>query len=92
MHPERWPSPIVSGFLATLLDSARRVMVRDVFRLSPGCRKKSDGRSLSFERLEERLAMTWIGAPPVNIVPPADAVSATLNSKNDDKGGDRDDD
>jgi hypothetical protein len=47
--------------------------------------KRSNGRRLCIEPLEERLALTWAGVPPTSIAVPTGALAVTL-SQNDATG------
>jgi hypothetical protein len=70
-------------------EGAERAMWRSM--ISRGRGRQADRpafckRRSSFERLEPRWAMTWLGAPPTSIVPPSAATAVTLNADRDATG------
>src|SRR3954454_8104716 len=48
--------------------------------------RSKNGRRLSMESLEQRLALTWVGVPPTAIAPPTGALGITLNAQNSASG------
>jgi hypothetical protein len=55
-------------------------------RKDRGLRSREQGRRLSIESLEPRLALTWTGVPPATVTLPVFAEAVTLNSQGDASG------
>src|SRR4051812_19769992 len=56
-----------------------------VRRLAQAVRGRRASRP-QLESLEDRLVLSWYGAPPAAIAPPANAVAVTLNAQGDASG------